>query len=593
VTVDQCRGTLIEHLTAGTECTEEPCTSSPEQHELIVACEDVGCRCTGDRHEAPTDLELLARRRLGLPSLHPIQRRAAAVVIEGGDALVVAPTGFGKSAIYELAALVRPGPTVVISPLIALQHDQLMSLRDRSLRATALNSTLNRTDLVRAWNEIERGEIEFIFASPEQLARTEVRDRLAGSRPSLVVVDEAHCVSEWGHDFRPDYLLLGAAIDTLGHPPTLALTATAGPATRDDIAAQLRLRDHVVITAGMDRPNIRLAVRRIHDPGGKPELVAELLRDSTPAIVYVATRRGAEELRDELVRRGVEAEAYHAGVAAGRRDDVQRRFLSGDLSTVVATTAFGMGIDKPDVRLVVHADPPGSLEQYYQEIGRAGRDQLPAAAVMLFRPEDLAVQQHFAVRGGVDPALVDAITAAIDRSPGDLIDRADIGERVDASERRITTVLGRLQESGDVTIENGGDAVRRSDPSNGGDEQVTAVEADAARRQRRTTEVEMVRRYAELRSCRRQFLLGFLGEETEPCDNCDVCASNELADDRTDRAWRNGEPVVHPTFGAGTVAACDGDTVTVLFDAEGYRTLSVRLADEHNLLARGSDEQRS
>ena len=592
MTVATCDGTLIEHVAAGCECTTHACDVAAESHVLVVSCDEIGCRCsTAHPPSSLSDLDVVATRDLALPGLDPVQRRAASVVIEGGDALVVAPTGFGKSAIYELVALTRPGPTVVISPLIALQHDQLSALEERGLGAVVLNSTLKRSELEDAWDMIERGDVEFVFVSPEQLSRPEVRERLAARRPSLAVVDEAHCVSEWGHDFRPDYLLLGAVIEALGRPPTLALTATAGPAVRDDIVQRLRLRSPAVITAALDRPNISLAVRHVADQQEKTGIIGALLADGVPAIVYVATRRSADELREQLAHVGIDAAVYHAGLGARVRDDVQTRFLSGDLDIVVATTAFGMGIDKPDVRTVIHADPPGSLEQYYQELGRAGRDGGPAAAVMLFRNEDLAVHKHFAARGRLDADLIGDVADAVDAASGDHIDRRELGARIDASDRRIAAVLGRLESVGRVTIEHGGDAVRHAGARAGDGSHEAVVEAEESHQRRERSRVEMVRRYADTRSCRRQLLLGFLGEDTGPCGNCDVCASADHSGSDLDHPWRVGAPVRHRTFGAGVVVAYEQESVTVLFDTQGYRTLSIDLIEERNLLTGRAGEE--
>ena len=321
--------------------------------------------------------------------------------MDGRDVLVVMSTGAGKSAIYQIAGLLTPGSTVVVSPLIALQRDQVDGLNEVSAGGAAqLNSSLPRKEREEALHELAEDALEFLFLAPEQLAKPEVLDELSVANISLFVVDEAHCVSEWGHDFRPEYLRLGAAIEALGRPPVLALTATAAPPVRDEIIARLGLRDAVVLIRGFDRPNLRFSVERFHGEQGaerkRRALRERIAASAPPGIVYVSTRREAEELADELCSGPLRAASYHAGMRPHERDDVQERFMAGELDVVVATTAFGMGIDKADVRWVFHAEVAESLDAYYQEAGRAGRDGEPAEIVLFYRSEDVGLRRFFA-----------------------------------------------------------------------------------------------------------------------------------------------------------------------------------------------------
>src|ERR687889_1044485 len=301
-------------------------------------------------------IDRTARDVLGFEALRPGQREAIESVLAGRDTLAVLSTGSGKSAIYQIAGLLSPGATLVVSPLIALQRDQVDALRERALGAAQLNSSLPEGERAEALAELAEAALEFLFLAPEQLSNAEVLDELAAARPTLVVVDEAHCISEWGHDFRPDYLRLGAAIETLGHPPVLALTATAAPPVRDEIVERLGLRDPEIVVRGFDRPNIDLAVERFHDERHKDEALLDAVAAAAkPGIVYAATRKRTEELTAALAERGVEAAAYHAGLKKSERERAQERFMDSDLEVIVATTAFGMGVDKADVRFVFHA----------------------------------------------------------------------------------------------------------------------------------------------------------------------------------------------------------------------------------------------
>jgi ATP-dependent DNA helicase RecQ len=312
----------------------------------------------------------------------------------------VLPTGWGKSAIYQLAALLIPGPTVVVSPLIALQRDQVRSLLANDVTAAEANSQMGAADRRRALDHLASGDVEFVFLAPEQLAKEEVVAEISAARPSLFVVDEAHCISAWGHDFRPDYLGLASVVAAVGRPPVLALTATAAPPVREEIVERLELRDAVLVVRGFDRPNISLSVERFVDAADKRAAAVERAATTQGAgIVYVATRRSAEEVAEALQSRRVAAAPYHAGLPAAERNATQAAFTEGDVRVIVATTAFGMGIDKPDVRFVHHHDAAESLDAYYQEIGRAGRDGDPAEAVLFYRPEDLGVRRFFASGG--------------------------------------------------------------------------------------------------------------------------------------------------------------------------------------------------
>ncbi|MDF9751587.1 RecQ family ATP-dependent DNA helicase [Arthrobacter sp. ES3-54] len=558
-------------------------------------------------------LRQLAADTFGLPHLRAGQLAGMKALVTGRDVLAVMPTGYGKSAIYQVAAVqlhgeqsqgkaaqnpseagsARRGPAVVVSPLIALQEDQLDRLLETlgGEAAVAVNSGRSDSEVNDAWAAAERGDAALIFLAPEQLAKTETVERLAALGVSLFVVDEAHCVSSWGHDFRPDYLRLGEVRGQLGNPPVVGLTATASPPVRDEIQQRLRMKDPLVLVHGFDRTNISLdVVRHLTDRDKRRAVTEQVAELKGPGLLYAATRKDTEAYAAELTERGLRAEAYHAGRKQGERDRVHEQFLDDELDVVVATTAFGMGIDKPNVRFVVHVDITESLDSYYQEIGRSGRDGEPASAILHYRPEDLGLRKFFGTHTPDEESLL-AVLQVLRTANGPVTQKA-LAEQTGFSPRKLTGLLNQLQET--RAVRTGKRGIRLEAGAKLATVVERAVEHAEARQRVDRSRIEMMRGYAETDGCRRQFLLGYFGEDLpEPCGNCDTCADGSAYEEDYDdgaAAAAGGEPfplqaaVIHKEWGPGLVMRHEEDVITVLFEQEGYKTLSRQAVTEGKLL---------
>jgi len=460
----------------------------------------------------------LLRSVFGFARFRASQEEVCRTAIEGRDLLLVMPTGAGKSLCYQLPAIARGGTALVISPLIALMEDQVAKLAALGLRVARIHSGLERAASRQVCVEYLQGSLQFLFIAPERLRVPGFPEMLAKRRLALIAIDEAHCISQWGHDFRPDYRMLGQHLPALRGQtepaPVIALTATATPAVQADIVAQLGMAHPVKFIHGFRRDNLAIEVVEVPVPE-RAAVICSLLADRArrPAIVYATSRKQSERLAEELSRK-VRAAAYHAGLDAETRERVQTAFQAGELEVVVATIAFGMGIDKADIRTVIHAGLPGTLEGYYQEIGRAGRDGAPSRTYLMHSYADQRTHDFFLNRDYPPAAHLEQVFAALKDEP-QTID--DLRAASQLSEEEFDKALEKLQIHGGARADFGGN-VTRGGP---GWKKTYTVQA-----QFRAEQFEKVLRYTALSECRMAALVGHFGDEEDanrPCGVCDVC----------------------------------------------------------------------
>ncbi len=462
----------------------------------------------------------------GLSSLRPGQQAVIDAVLAREHTLAIMPTGAGKSLCYQVPALLMPGTTVVISPLIALMRDQFDKLSALGLEAVQVNSGVASVDLRQARTRIGRRSVEFVFTTPEQLASGDLRQLLEKASVDLVVIDEAHCISQWGHDFRPAYLEAVAALPKKSNPTILALTATATPDVIADITQQLGVGPLRIINTGVHRPNLTYDVRPVANDVDKQRQLLGVLREvDGAAIVYAATIRHVEELAQLCRQEGVQAVSYHGRMRAGQRGEAQDAFMNGTTPIIIATNAFGMGIDKPDIRAVVHYDLPPSIDVYYQESGRAGRDGKPATCTLLYQRSDRRLQTFFMAGRYPAPDDFNTLVEGLRRARVEgAVSASHVRDAVPSlSVGKLRVMLTVLKQEGRIRERRGSKYELR--PSLFDESLEPLARAYEERRQRDVTKLEQMVIYAQTAMCRTRILLEALGEQVEwsECGTCDNC----------------------------------------------------------------------
>ena len=530
-------------------------------------------------------LEKSLHELFGFRSFHPGQLDVVTRAMQGQDTLAILATGAGKSLCYQLPALLLEGTSIVVSPLIALMKDQLDMLSERGFKnVVALNSSLTEDQETAARARIARGEIKIVYVTPEKLEDEAFLEILKSIRIPLFVVDEAHCISAWGHDFRPAYLALGQVITLLGKPTVLALTATATPAVREDILLQLGIPDTKTIVKGFDRPNLRYEVQRADNEPAKLKALKELFTRGLEGtgIIYTATIKNALEvqkfLHDHL---DLPAAVYHSKLQKNDRISVQELFMGEAIRAVVATNAFGLGIDKPNIRFVIHYDLPGSVEAYTQEAGRAGRDRETSRCILLYRMSDTRVQNYFLTGKYPDIEDVQKVFGTLEYFGGqdDGVSLADLRKISQLPLTKLKVVLALLKKAGFIEMRARSRYGLTPDALKNRELVLNLTNYDT-KKSYDQSKLAMMLQYAENRSCRRRFILNYFGEdyERDSCGACDNClrAEKTLAVPRsleTQSGFRIADVVSHPKFGQGTVERAEKDLVTVLFPSVGYKTL--------------------